>query len=119
MKIDNNKLKIIIWIIRIISIVVILFSLLFYFGYGNPLPFFNDNFTFWDNMWAFVFPLIFIGLIVGLKWEKIGGYFILIPTIISSLIGLIFLKENLPGPILVPIFIGIIYLLIGYKKSKL
>jgi hypothetical protein len=28
-----------------------IFALPFYFGYGNPLPFINQDYTLWDNYW--------------------------------------------------------------------
>jgi len=107
------------WTVRIIALIIILFGLPFYFGYGNPLPFAKPEYDIFDNIWLSAFPLIFIGLAIGWKWEKIGGYLIIIPIIIASMVGLIFLKEGLPGPMFVPMFIGISYLIIGYKNNKI
>jgi hypothetical protein len=113
---DKKKLKIIRWSVRIIALLIFLLGLPFYFGYGNPLPFANPENTFFDNMWLTTFPLIFIGLVVGWKSEKIGGFLIVIPILIASIVGFLFLKEGLPGPMYVPLIIGILYLLLGYKK---
>ena len=99
--------------------IIILFGLPFYFGYGNPLPFVNSEYTIFDNIWLSCFPLIFIGLGVGWKWEKVGGYLIIIPIIMASIISIIFLKESLPGLMFIPTIVGILYLIIGYNKKQI
>ena len=111
--------KIIKWSARIIALITILFGLPFYFGYGNPLPFTNPKSTIFDNAWLFTFPLMFIGLALGWKWEKISGYMIVIPITIATIIGSIFSEEiGLPGPMFVPLIVGILYLVVGYKIAK-
>jgi hypothetical protein len=67
---------------------------------------------------AFNISLIFIGQDIGLKWEKIGGYMIVVPISIASLIGFVLLKEGLPGPMFITMFVGILYPIIVYKKIK-
>ena len=118
MKLNKKQLKILRWSIRILSVAILLFALPFYFGYGNPLPFSNQDYDFFDNLWLSAFPLIFLGLGLGLKWEKLGGYLIVLPTLIAFLLGLIILKEGLPGPMFVPLIIGLFYLFLGYKKPN-
>lgn len=113
---NQKQLKIIKWFTRIISLVIILFGLPFYLGYGNPLPFAKPEYDIFDNIWLSTLPLIFIGLAIGWKWEKAGGYLIVIPIIIALVIGFIFLKEGLPSPMFIPMIIGILYLFVGYKK---
>lgn len=107
------------WTARIITLAVLLFGLPFYFGYGNPLPFANPDNTIFDNAWLFAFPLMFIGLGLGWKWEKVGGYMVVIPITLATIIGSIFSEEiGIPGPMVVPIIAGILYLVVGYKTPK-
>jgi len=112
---DPKKLKTIKWTARILALVIIIGGLPFYFGYGNPLPFAKAEYTFYDNLWLTVFPLMFIGLALGLKYEKVGGYLL----IISSLIG--FFTSVIVGTgsgtqMIASLAVGILYLIVGYKK---
>lgn len=113
---NKKQLKIIKWSARIIALAVILLGLPFYFGYGNPLPFINPDYKLWDNVWLTIFPLMFIGLGLGWKYEKIGGYLVSIPLIIGLLFGLIAERE-LIWFMLIPLLSGILYLAAGYKKE--
>jgi hypothetical protein len=118
MKLNETHLKIIKWIARIMALLILLLGLPFYFGYGNPLPFTNSDYTIFDNIWLSAFPLIFIGLGLGWKFEKIAGYLITFPIVIATIVGFIFIKEGLPGPMYFPFIVGILYLFVGYKKTK-
>jgi len=118
MKINEKHLKIMKWTARIIALALLLLGLPFYFGYGNPLPFANPENGILDNIWLSAFPLMFIGLGLGWKWEKIGGYMIVIPITIASIIGFGILREGLPGPMFIPMFVGILYLVVGYGNKK-
>jgi hypothetical protein len=112
---DQKDLKIIKWTVRIVALIIIIGGLPFYFGYGNPLPFAKQEYTFYDNLWLTAFPLMFIGLALGLKYEKVGGYLL----IISSLIGIITLIIAGKGSgtqMLASLVVGILYLIVGYKK---
>ncbi|MCW8965148.1 MAG: hypothetical protein OQK82_00465 [Candidatus Pacearchaeota archaeon] len=117
MKLSKKQLKIMTWTTRIAALAVLLFGLPFYFGYGNPLPFINPDYTLFDNIWLSAFPLIFIGLALGWKWEKVAGYLITMPIVIATIIGVALIRESLPGPMFVPLIIGIFYLIIGYNKK--
>ena len=116
MSLDKGQLKIIRWFARIISLIVILFGLPFYFGYGNPLPFANADYSMWDNVMLTMFPLIFIGLALGWKYEKIGGYLVVIPMIIGFIIGLT-TEADFMINMLIGIIPGALYLLVGYNKK--
>jgi len=112
---DPKNLKILKWTARIAALLIILGGLPFYFGYGNPLPFVKQEYTFYDNLWLTAFPLMFIGLALGWKYEKIGGYLL----IISSLIGFftsVIVGNGSGTQMLVSLTIGILYLIVGYKK---
>ena len=99
------------------SLLVLLFALPFYFGYGDFIPFTNPDYSFFDNVWLSAFPLILVGLALGWKYEKIGGYLLVVPTIIGILLGIVVVKEGLPGPMYVPLILGILYLVVGYFKK--
>lgn len=113
MKLSPNRLRVVKWTARILALAIILFGLPFYFGYGNPLPFINPEYTLWDNVWLSIFPLMFIGLGLGWKYEKIGGYLITIPITVGLLLGLI-LESELIFHMLIPLIVGVMYLVVGY-----
>ncbi|HYE83080.1 MAG TPA: hypothetical protein VEG39_13060 [Clostridia bacterium] len=116
MKLNRKQLKIMRWSARILALAVILFGLPFYFGYGNPLPFINPDYKLWDNLWLTIFPLMFIGLGLGWKFEKIGGFLITVPIAIGLIAGLV-MKKELITHMLVPFIVGMMYLIIGYRKE--
>ena len=119
MKINKKHIKIMKWTARIIALAVLLLGLPFYFGYGNPLPFANPENSIFDNIWLIVFPLMFIGLGLGWKWEKIGGYVVVVPIVLAFIIGSIFSEEiGIPGPMFIPMIAGILYLIVGYNNRK-
>jgi hypothetical protein len=118
MYLRTKQKKIIRWTARGVALFSLLFGLPFYFGYGNPLPFVNPEYTVFDNIWLSAFPIMFFGLALGWKWEKLGGYLIVVPLTIASVIGFVVLKESLPGPMFVPMIVGIVYLVVGYSSDK-
>lgn len=113
----NKKLNRMKWTARIFAVAVLAFGLPFYFGYGNPLPFIDPDYTLWDNMWLTIFPIMFIGLGVGLKFEKIGGYLVTISIGFGLLMGLL-MRGGFPIHMLVPFAIGVLYLIVGYESKK-
>ena len=96
---------------------LLIFVLPFYFGYGNPLPFINPNYSLWENVSLAMLPLIFVGLALGWKYEKLAGFLIIISTLIIFLLGII-TGSNLSANLPVPLIPGILYLIVGYKNSK-
>ena len=117
MKLTKKQQQVLKWTTRILALAILLFGLPFYFGYGNPLPFLNPDYTVWDNTWLTVFPLMFLGLALGWKYEKAGGYLIVIPLMVAFIIGLI-VEGELVVHMLVPFAIGLLYLLSGYLQHK-
>lgn len=105
------------WSARIIALAIILFGLPFYFGYGNPLPFANPDYSWIENAWLTLVPLVFIGLALGWKYQKIGGYLIVIPIIIGFILGAT-AHTNLPMNILIALIPGILYLVDSYNKPS-
>lgn len=109
-------MKIIKWIARIVALLTLVFGLMFYFGYDNPLPFINPDYSLWENVMLTMVPIMFIGLAVGWWKEKIGGYIVIIPMVIGMLVGLI-TDANLSMNMLFLLIPGMLYLVVGYSKS--
>jgi len=105
------------WTARILSLCILVFSLPFYFGYGNPLPFTKPEYTLWENIALTMVPLVFVGLAVGWKWPKIGGFLVVIPIIIGFIVGL-FTKASFSGNLLVPLVPGVLYLVDGLRSKE-
>lgn len=117
MQIEQRSLQLLKWVTRVLATAIIIFGLPFYFGYGNPLPFLNPDYSHWDNTWLTVFPLMFIGLGVGWKWPKVGGFLTTIPILLGFILGF-FLRGDIPGPMFVPLIVGVLYIIIGYVKVR-
>ncbi|MBN1916049.1 hypothetical protein JW796_03610 [Candidatus Dojkabacteria bacterium] len=118
MKLKKRDYKIIKWVTRILATAVIIFGLPFYFGYGNPLPFIKSEYSIWDNVWLTVFLLMFIGLGLGWKFEKIGGFLTSIPILIGFIIGFI-VERDLTLHMVIPFLIGVLYIFIGFTKKRI
>ena len=116
MRLDTKQLKIVQWTARILSLAVLLFGLPFYFGYGNPLPFINPAYTLWDNAWLCVFPLMFVGLALGWRFEKMGGYLVVVPVCAGLALGLV-TEAELVYHMLVPLIPGVLFLVAGYSRG--
>ncbi len=116
MRLSKKKHLMIRWTARILTAAIILFGLPFYFGYGNPLPFVNPDYSTLDNIWLTIFPLVFIGLGLGWKFERTGGYLVTVSIAIGFLLGFI-LKKDISVNMLIPFFIGLLYLFSGYQKD--
>jgi|SRR5690554_2199930 len=114
--IKKEQQKVIRWTARIIALAVVLFGLPFYFGYGNPLPFIKAEYTLWDNLWLTILPLMFIGLLLGWKYEKIGGYLITIPIVVGFLAGF-FIEGAMIIHMFIPLIVGILYLITAYREE--
>lgn len=110
-------MKIIKWLARMLALLILILTLPFYFGYGNPLPFINPNYSLWENMALTMMPLIFISLGLGWKYPKVGGWFIVVFIIIGFIVGVL-TKANFSVNLAVPIIPGILYLIDGYRNKK-
>lgn len=104
------------WIARILALCILVFALPFYFGYGNPLPFAKPDYSLWENVALSMMPLVFIGLALGWKYPKVGGWLIVIPVIIGFVVGLL-TEANLSINLAVPLIPGILYLIYGHKNA--
>ncbi|MCF8032276.1 MAG: hypothetical protein K9K66_03425 [Desulfarculaceae bacterium] len=113
MMLSPKQVKIVRWAARILSLAILAFGLPFYFGYGNPLPFIDHTYSFLDNTWLSIFPLMFIGLALGWKFEKTGGWLVVLPIFIGMVMCLV-LECELVGHMLVPLAAGVLYLIAGY-----
>ena len=114
---NSEKIRIVRWVARIIALVIILFGLPFYFGYGNPLPFIDPDYSIWENIVLTMYPLIFIGLALGWKYEKVGGYLITLAVIIGLSLSLT-TETGFFINMLVSIIPGVLYLIAGYNKKE-
>lgn len=112
----KNQLKIVRWTARIIALAILVLGLPFYFGYGNPLPFINSDYSLWENVALAMMPIIFVGLLAGWKFEKTGGYLIVIPMTVGFLVG-IMTEANFSSNMLLPLIPGVLYLVSGYRKE--
>lgn len=88
-----------------------------YFGYGDLYPFANPNYGFLDNLWRLIFPLMFIGLALGWKLEKIGGY-LTIFAILTRFFSSIIVGEGISIHMIVPFIAGLLFLVSGYIKGN-
>ena len=112
---NTKKISMIKWLARICPSIILVLGLLFYSGYGNPLPFIDEEYSIHDNIWLTVFPLMFIGLISGWKCEKLGGHIVVIPLLIGFTTS-IFLGQSFGLHLIVPFIVGILYLIVGYSQ---
>lgn len=113
---ESKKNNIIKWTARILALCILIFALPFYFGYGNPLPFANPNYSLWENVALSMLPLVFIGLALGWKYPRAGGMLIVVPVLIGFIVGIL-TEANLSINLAILIIPGILYLIDGYKKS--
>jgi len=115
---NAKKINFIKWLARIIAVLTLLVGVPLYCAYGNPLPFADSDYTFFDNLWRAVFPLMFVGLVLGWRFEKIGGYLIIVGILTRFIVSII-ITEGLSLHMSIPLLVGILYLIVGYsKKSK-
>ncbi|WP_319478182.1 hypothetical protein [Marispirochaeta aestuarii] len=112
-----NSQKVIHWTARILSALIVLIGLPFYFGYGNPLPFTDPGYSVLDNLWLLIFPLMFIGLGIGWKYEKLGSLLVLIPLSIGFAAGMI-IEGEIPVFMGLPFLSGLLYGISGYKQPN-
>ena len=112
----DRQLKITRWTARIGALIVLIGGLPFYFGYGNPLPFVNPDNSLGDNAWLTAFPIMFLGLALGLRWERLGGWLVLGPICLGLMISLID-RGEVPGHMFVPLLIGGLFLLAGGRSK--
>jgi hypothetical protein len=117
MKLDKEQIKVMRWFARIMALAIILFALPFYFGYGNPLPFANPNYSLWENVALSMMPLVFIGLALGWKYPKVAGWLIIIAIAIGFIVGLL-TEANFSINLALPIIPGILYLIDEYKRNE-
>jgi hypothetical protein len=115
MELDKRNFKILKWITRILASTIIIVGLPFYFGYGNPLPFINPEYSMLDNMWLTVFLFMFIGLGLGWRWPKIAGLLITIPILVGFIV-LLIAGGGIPLQMLIPFVVGVLYIVVGSAK---
>ena len=112
-----NQIVALRWTTRILGGAIFSVALLFYFGYGIPLPFLKPEYSAHDNAWLCAFPLIFAGLILGWFFERTGGWLIVAPILCAQAVTLLTEHEFVPH-MLVPLAIGLLYLLLARLSPK-
>ena len=99
------------------AIVIVILFLPFYFGYGNPLPFLKPEYTAHDNAWLTAFPFVFIGIILGWRYPRTGGYMdvlaILAAQTVTYLTG-----YGLVLHMLVPLGVGVLFVVSSEKENE-
>ncbi len=100
--------------ISAVVVSVILFTIVFtfYIGYKVPLP--QAGYSTFENLWLTAIPIMLIGLLLGIKWERIGAYMIILPISVGFIYSLI-VWEDPCLPMVLPLLPGILY----WKSSKL
>lgn len=94
----------------ICSLVILGFGLPFYLGYGNPIPFTQNDYTFTDNMWLIVMPVVFILVILGFKWKKVTGLLLFVIVFIAQFMSLI-INGEIVLVMMLPIILGVLNIL--------
>lgn len=102
----------------VLSVLLLGFGIPFYLGYGHPIPFTQSEYTFFDNMWLIVMPIIFLFTIIGLKWKRVSGIILISLTIIAQMLS-IRIEGDVILVMLVPILIGVLNLWIYSAKQNL
>lgn len=110
-----KNIGIIKWSARISALFILVIWLLFYFWYWNPLPFINPNYTWIENAWLTLFPLVFIWLAIWWKYEKIAWYIIII-SVLFWFIAWLVAKASFPINTLIVLLPWVLYLIYWYKK---
>lgn len=105
------------WIARITGIAIVVLSLPFYFGYGNPLPFLNPEYTAHDNAWLTAFPFVFIGLILAWRYPRLGGGMVILAILAAQTVTFS-MGYGLVLQMLVPLGVGVLFVFSGEKKNS-
>ncbi len=105
------------WSARIIAAFTIIIGLLMYFGYGDLYPFTDPNYGFLDNLWRLIFPLMFVGLAIGWKFEKIGGY-LTIFAILTRTVSSVIVQDGISIHLIIPFMAGLLFLVVAYSKDE-
>ncbi len=103
------------WIARIAGTAIVILFLPFYFGYGNPLPFLNPEYTAHDNAWLTAFPFIFIGLILAWWYPRIGGYMVILAVLVGETVSLL-TGHGLVLQMFVPLGVGGLFIVSARNK---
>lgn len=103
------------WTARIAGTAIVIVFLPFYFGYGNPLPFLTPGYTAHDNAWLTAFPLVFIGLILGWRYPRLGGAMVVLAIVGAQMVTFI-MGYGLVMLMLAPLLVGVLFIVSGRNK---
>ena len=105
------------WTARGLATLIIIFCLPFYFGYGNPLPFIDPEHSTYANTWLSIFPIMFIGLGLGWKFERVGGLLASVPILVGYILTAA-LDRTTPLFMLVPVLVGAMFVVAGLTRGQ-
>jgi len=112
--------KIIRWIARVWAALMAAFILFMTIGEA-ALEGFGPIFhlAFWESLMVGAFSIVFTGLILAWKWERLGGWLIIGGMAAFYLLNLIFSGDFPRGPFFVIIALpGILFLISYYTRKK-
>jgi len=114
---DRPQPRIVLWIARVLSAVMVLFVLLFFVGY-LVFPPEGDSSSGTDWIGLMLFPLgVCAGLLVGWRRHMLGGLLSLTFLLVFSLWLVIIKAEHVPLPILVFAVPALLYLVHGLRAK--
>jgi hypothetical protein len=113
-----RDIKVLQWASLVLSVIILGIGIPFYLGYGSPIPFTQNEYTFFDNMWLIVMPIVFLFTFIGLKWKRISGIILILFTVIVQILSIIIVRDAILV-MLVPILLGVLNLWVYYAKQNI
>ncbi len=118
--VDNKLVRILRWIARILASVMAALILLFFVGetLGEGIQSLL-HMTVWETLMMFAFFALWLGLLLGWKWELIGGLLTLCAVIVFYTLNFLFTGKFHGGPFfLILAFPSILFLYCGWQHRK-
>ncbi len=106
----SKEQRLLIWIPRGLALIALAVSMPFHIASGFAIPFMADGAGLWDNLWSLVMLVVFLGLVLGFAYPKVGGLLVTVPIFAGFFIGFIFTLAA-PWTVILPAVAGVSYLL--------
>jgi hypothetical protein len=113
-----RDIKVLQWASLVLSVIILGIGIPFYLGYGSPIPFTQNEYTFFDNMWLIVMPIVFLFTFIGLKRKRVSGIILISVTIIAQILS-IMIEKDVILVMLMPILLGVLNLWIYNAKQNI